>query len=92
MTSRPIKVPSRMRNLVAILAATALLVGCGGQPADKAGGKGGDVRVLRLANGNDQPGELAAYAREVKRLSGGRLVIADRTVRGDRLRHRAARA
>jgi len=63
------------RTGLTILASAALLAGCGGQTVDKAGGKGGDVRILRLANANDEPGELAAYAREVKRLSGGRLRI-----------------
>lgn len=63
------------RYVTILAAAAALLAGCGGQPTDKAGGKGGDVRVLRLANANDQPDELAAYAQEVKRISGGRLRI-----------------
>src|SRR4051812_5465725 len=62
------------RSLIAVTAA-ALIAGCGGQTSDKNGGKGGDVGVLRLANANDEPGGLEAYAREVKRASGGRLVI-----------------
>ena len=65
------------RHLLAAVAVLALglVSGCGGESSDKAGGKGGDVRVLRLANANAEPGELAAYAEEVERVSDGRLKI-----------------
>jgi TRAP-type C4-dicarboxylate transport system substrate-binding protein len=64
-----------MHRLLIVLAAAAVLAGCGGQSYDKAGGHGGHVRVLRLANANQERGELDAYAREVERVSGGRLRI-----------------
>jgi len=63
------------RGLAAILGVGALVGGCGDASTDKAGGKAGDVRVLRLANANDNVGELAAFAREVERASGGLLRI-----------------
>src|SRR3954454_12814679 len=62
------------RSILILAAAAALLAGCGGG-SDKAGGSGGEVDVLRLANANDEPGELEAYAREVKRVSGGHVRI-----------------
>src|SRR3954454_14939698 len=63
------------RSILILAGAAALLAGCGGGGSDKAGGSGGNVHVLRLANANGEPGELEAYAREVKRISDGRLVI-----------------
>lgn len=48
-----------------LLALGALLAGCGESRSDKAGGKAGDVRVLRLANANEEPNELEVFAREV---------------------------
>ena len=65
-----------MRARIWIAAALALLAtGCANS-GDKAGGGGvGEPRVLRLANGNSQPGELQAFADEVRRRSGGALRI-----------------
>jgi hypothetical protein len=47
-------------SLLLAAVVTLVLAGCGGESADKTGGKGGDVRVLRLANANHEPDELAA--------------------------------
>src|SRR5688500_4386875 len=60
----------------ALLAALAtVLPGCSNS-ADKAGGAAaGEVRVLRLANGNLRPDELQVFADEVRRRSGGALRI-----------------
>src|SRR4051812_4407268 len=63
------------RSILILAGAAALLAGCGGGGSDKAGGSGGNVHVLRLANANEEPGELEAYAREVNRLSDGRVRI-----------------
>jgi hypothetical protein len=66
----------RHLTLIASLSVAELAaVGCGSEGSDKAGAKGGDVRVLRLANANEAPEELAVLADEVERASGGRLRI-----------------
>src|SRR5262245_48918145 len=59
---------------IGLLATAALIGGCGS--VDKAGGEPPPhPRVLRLANFNPTPAELEPYAREVARLSKGRLQI-----------------
>jgi TRAP-type C4-dicarboxylate transport system substrate-binding protein len=58
--------------LIALLA----VVGCGGTGGDKAGGSpAARMVVLTLANGNDGPGELGAFAQAVERESRGTLQI-----------------
>jgi TRAP-type C4-dicarboxylate transport system substrate-binding protein len=76
---------NRIRSLGALIAASALISGCGeSDDADKAGGEGeSDSVVLTLANPDDAAFNLDEYAREVSNASDGSLRIEFR----DRWRH-----
>lgn len=68
--------PTPRAIVTSLLAAALALNACGDGATDKAGGDAGEgVQVLRLANANDQPYELEAFAREVRSVSNGRLRI-----------------
>ena len=59
-----------------LLIALIAVAGCGGTGGDKAGGSPAiKTVVLTLANGNDGPGELGAFAQAVERESRGTLRI-----------------
>jgi len=67
-----VKHPLLAGALVAALAFSA----CGGEDAQRAGGASpATATELTLANGNGQPDELQAFAKQVEKLSDGRLRI-----------------
>jgi TRAP-type C4-dicarboxylate transport system substrate-binding protein len=67
---------ARCARPVVLLAVMAVLAGCTGPGLDKAGGsQPRQPVVLTLANFNGETGELAGFADEVRRLSGGTMQI-----------------
>jgi TRAP-type C4-dicarboxylate transport system substrate-binding protein len=68
--------PIRIRNVGALIAAAALISGCGDSGEDKAGGEGEDESVvLTLANPDDGAFNLDEFAREVSNESDGSVRI-----------------
>jgi TRAP-type C4-dicarboxylate transport system substrate-binding protein len=67
---------SRISSLILLAVLAGPLAGCGQVEVDKTGGAAArETRVLRLANANDNPLEMQAYADAVVRASDGRLRI-----------------
>jgi TRAP-type C4-dicarboxylate transport system substrate-binding protein len=65
-----------IRTALTSLLAAAVVVGCGSQNSDRAGGaKPVKAKVLTMANVNGELGELEAFDEAVGRVSGGRLQI-----------------
>jgi len=63
------------RGLISAAVIALVLAGCGDSSSDKAGGSDREATVLKMANGNDEPWELQAFADEVAERSDGALRI-----------------